>query len=96
MASPDSAPVVVHEAVSCRFEILGRHNVAFAEYVRNGDALILTRTFVPPELRGRGFAEALVRAALDFARAERLRVVPECSYVAAFVERHPELSVPRS
>jgi len=36
----------------------------------------------------------LVRAALDFARTERLRVIPACSYVAAFVERHPDLVAP--
>lgn len=65
--------------------------LAVAEYVRGVDELVLTRTFVQPALRGRGLAETLVRAALDFARAERLRVIPTCSYVAAFVDRHPEL-----
>jgi len=68
--------------------------LAVAEYVRGVDELVLTRTFVPPALRGRGLAEALVRAALDFARTERLRVIPACSYVAAFVERHPDLVAP--
>jgi predicted GNAT family acetyltransferase len=68
--------------------------LAVAEYVRGVDELVLTRTFVPPALRGRGLAETLVRAALDFARAERLRVIPACSYVAAFVDRHPELVAP--
>jgi predicted GNAT family acetyltransferase len=50
----------------------------------------MTHTFVPGELRGRGLAEQLVRAALEHARAEKLRVVPACSYVAKYIERHPE------
>jgi predicted GNAT family acetyltransferase len=45
---------------------------------------------VPPELRGRGIAEQLVRAALADARTAGNKVVPACSYVAKFIERHHE------
>jgi predicted GNAT family acetyltransferase len=51
---------------------------------------VFTHTVVPPELRGRGIAEALVRAALADARAAGRKVVPACSYVARFMERHRE------
>ena len=94
MTATTGLPAVVHQPGSCRFEIRIGDALAVAEYVRGVDELVLTRTFVPPALRGRGLAEALVRAALDFARTERLRVVPACSYVAAFVERHPDLVAP--
>ncbi|MEY4005350.1 MAG: hypothetical protein RLZZ221_1446 [Verrucomicrobiota bacterium] len=95
MSSATGSLVVVHQPGSCRFEIRIGDALAVAEYVRGVDELVLTRTFVPPALRGRGLAETLVRAALDFARAERLRVIPACSYVAAFVDRHPELVAPQ-
>ncbi|MEI6466869.1 MAG: N-acetyltransferase [Verrucomicrobiota bacterium] len=36
-----------------------------------------------------------MRAALRFAQAERLTVVPACSYVAAYLERHPEFRLSR-
>lgn len=52
--------------------------------------MVFTHTLVPPELRGRGVAEKLVRAALAEARARGCRVVPQCSYVARFIERHAE------
>lgn len=94
MSASTGSLVVVHQPESGRFEISIGDMLAVAEYVRGVDELVLTRTFVPPALRGRGLAEALVRAALDFARTERLRVVPACSYVAAFVERHPDLVAP--
>jgi predicted GNAT family acetyltransferase len=31
-----------------------------------------------------------VRDTLDAARAEGLKVVPHCEFVAAYIERHPE------
>ena len=34
--------------------------------------------------------EVLVRTALDSARAAGRRVVPQCSYVARFIAKHPE------
>ena len=94
MPKPEVCPVVVHAPESGRFEIRLGDALAVAEYVRGEGEIVLTRTFVPPELRGRGLAERLVRAALEFARTERLRVVPACSYVSAFLERHPELVAP--
>lgn len=65
-------------------------HLAVAEYVPEGDRLVFTHTFVPPELRGRGIAEQLVRAALDDARQQGKRIVPQCSYVALFIRRNPE------
>lgn len=93
MVVPDPVPSsdVIHVPGARRFEIRAGNAVAVAEYVRGEGAMVFTRTFVPPELRGRRLAERLVRTALDYARAERLGVVPSCSYVAAFIERHPEL-----
>jgi predicted GNAT family acetyltransferase len=41
-------------------------------------------------MRGKGLAESLVRTALAWARVEKLKVVPQCSYVARFIERHSE------
>jgi predicted GNAT family acetyltransferase len=52
--------------------------------------MIFTHTFVPDALRGRGIAAVLVRTALEEARRTGRRVVPRCSYVAEFIQRHPE------
>ena len=62
-------------------------HLAVAEYLLEDDRMIFTHTFVPPELRGRGVAEKLVRTALEEARQEGRRVVPQCSYVALFIRR---------
>jgi len=65
-------------------------HLSILEFVVEGDRMIITHTLVPPELRGRGIAEKLTRMALGDARMKRLKVVPACSYVAKFIQRHAE------
>jgi predicted GNAT family acetyltransferase len=84
------SPPVRHNAAASRFEVDVDGHLAVADYVVAGDQMIFTHTFVPPALRGRGIAEALVRPALEEARRTGRRVVPQCSYVARFIERHAE------
>ena len=91
MTQPIPSPIAVqHNVAESRFETMVDGHLAVAEYQLDCDRMIFTHTFVPPELRGRGIAEKLVRPALELARAERRRVVPACSYVATFIERNPE------
>ena len=84
-----NAPIV-HNAARKRFEITIDGTTATLEYEERGGALAFTHTHVPGPLGGRGIAAALVETALAHARAEGRRVVPECSYVAAYVGKHPE------
>ena len=64
-------------------------DAAICSYRRVGDVLVLHHTEVPPALQGQGLAGELVQAVLDWARAQGLRVRPTCSYVAAYMRRHP-------
>ena len=89
--NPPDADSVRHNAAASRYEIELDGHLAVAEYVLEGDGrMVFTHTFVPPELRGRGLAEKLVRRALGDAGEQGRRVVPACSYVAAFIARHAE------
>ncbi len=81
---------VQHNTAAHRFEAEVDGLLSTTDYELRGEQMIFTHTFVPPQLRGRGLAEKLVRAGLEHARAERLRVVPACSYVEVFIERHAE------
>jgi uncharacterized protein (DUF924 family) len=63
-------------------------------YRRQGDVLALVHTEVPGALQGQGLAGQVVQAAVQWARDEGLRVTPACSYVAAWLRRHPALPVP--
>ncbi len=91
MSSPSPNEVTVrHNPAANRFETHVGQHLAVADYVREEGRITFTHTYVPTALRGQGIAEKLVRAGLGYAQAEKLRVVPECSYVAAFIERHKE------
>lgn len=62
-----------------------------AEDIEDGARIMdLTHTGVPTALGGRGLAGRLVEAALAHAREHKLKVRPTCSYVAAYIQRHPE------
>jgi len=82
---------VRHNIVAQRFEATVAGKLCRADYRRSGHELQMIHTEVPVEARGRGIAGELVRAALAYADEERLDVVPLCSYVRAFLQRHPEL-----
>lgn len=74
-----------------RFELAIEGKIAFLEYRADGpDVLAFTHTFVPPELRGRNLAAILAQYALEDARRQGKKVVPLCSYVDVFMERHTE------
>ena len=63
----------------------------YLRYVPAGDGVLdYASTFVPETLRGRGIATAIVRQALDHARAEGLHVIPSCWFVRDFLKKHPE------
>ena len=89
-AMDDSAEVVVRDAPERdRYEAwVGERLAGFAEYSRQGDALVLIHTEVEPDFEGKGVAAALARTALDEARAAGLRVHPQCPFVARWIARH--------
>lgn len=74
-----------------RFEFPIDGSIAFADYVRRGDTLIIPYTEVPVALRGRGAGAALVQALLDEVRAQHMKIVPQCGFVAAYIRRHPAM-----
>jgi predicted GNAT family acetyltransferase len=88
----DSAkPEVVHNESAQRFEAKVDGLLCRCDYRMHGDTMMLVHTEVPPQLEGRGIASHLVRAAFDHARKSGMDVLPVCSYVRAWAQRHPEV-----
>ncbi len=81
---------VVHNPNASRFEATIEGRLSVAEYRLRGGVMTLFHTLVPPALEGHGIASALVRSALDHARMAGVKVRPDCSYVARWMQRHPE------
>jgi len=91
MSTPNPEEITVqHNPTANRFEARVGTQLAVADYGLEEGRIVFTHTYVPTGLRGHGIAEKLVRAGLEFARAEKLKVVPQCSYVDVFIQRHKE------
>ncbi|MGW9247500.1 GNAT family N-acetyltransferase [Streptomyces badius] len=61
-----------------------------AQYIRTAELIAFVHTEVEPPYEGRGVGSALVRAALDEARAANLRVLATCPFFAGWIARHPD------
>lgn len=79
--------MVEHQQEKSRFVIQQQGHECLLEYQLTATAIDFHHTFVPPELRGQGLAEKLVRTGLAWARAENLNINASCSYVQKFL-RH--------
>ena len=86
----DGDMTVRHNAAENRYELDAEHGLAVAVYREQGDRAIFTHTEVPPADEGKGIGARLVRVALDDTRKRGFKIVPACSFVVAFVRRHPE------
>jgi uncharacterized protein len=91
MTRDSESPEVRHEPDRSRFvvDLDGEDRPATAHYQRHEGTMTLTSTHVPGSAEGRGVGSALARAALDHARADGLRVIPKCRFMASYIERHP-------
>jgi predicted GNAT family acetyltransferase len=84
-------PVVKDNPGESRYEVYVDDDLAgFVTYRLDSDVIAFLHTQVSPEFQGGGVASALVREALDDARARGLAVLPFCPYVSAWIRRHPE------
>jgi predicted GNAT family acetyltransferase len=81
---------VTHNEARGQFEIVLGDEKAVLQYRRTANSITLIHTEVPQADRGRGLGNQLIRAALDFAHFNQLKVVPVCPFVKAYLQKHPE------
>ena len=75
------------------FELMDEQNKAVGEltFILKEEQMIINHTGVNPDLRGQGLSEKLVLEAVDYARKNKLKIIPFCSYVSVYVGKHPEV-----
>ena len=81
---------ITHNADQNRYEMKTEHGLAVAVYHQRGDRRLFTHTEVPPQDEGKGLASRLIKEALDDTRRAGFKIEPLCSFVVAYVRRHPE------
>jgi uncharacterized protein len=81
---------VVHVPEESRFEVLEDDRRAVLTYEVADGSVAFLHTVVPSAMEGRGVGSALAEAGVAWAVQEGLQVEPVCTFVAGWLERHPE------
>jgi len=81
---------VINDKQGSRFVMDVEGDEVYLLYAEDKETLDLYSTFTPTSLRGQGLAVKVVIAALEYAKENKLRVIPSCWYVKKFLEKHTE------
>lgn len=68
----------------------GAEHPVWAEYAVRGQSRVILHVEAHPALRGTGAAGRFMQALAEYARAEKITLIPHCSYAVAWLKRHPE------
>ncbi len=79
---------VVHRPERSRFEAEVDGQLAYLDYRRTDDTVVMPHTVVPREIEGRGVAGELTRTAVAWAREQSLEIDAQCSYVRGWLAEH--------
>ena len=71
-----------------RFELEEAGEIAFANYRRDGQTLVIPHVEAALALRGTGAAGRLMQGVVEIARAENLKIVPLCGYARGWLAAH--------
>lgn len=77
-------------AAESRFELSDGGHLAFADYRRQDEVLVIDHVEAAIPLRGTGAAGRLMEEVVKVAHAENRRIVPRCGYAASWLRRHRE------
>lgn len=81
---------ITHNQAAQRFETTIDGQTGYISYQDHNNTLTYDHTIVPQSLGGRGVGTALVKRALDFAHEQNKKVIPQCSFVSAYIKKHPD------
>lgn len=86
----DAMSEIVNNRAHHRFELAVEGHIAATYYQIDNSVITFVHTEVPPELGGKGIGSKLIRGALDQVRSEGLKVVAQCPFVKAYIDKHGE------
>jgi len=83
---------IQHDKIANQFIVQIEGKVAFLKYhaLPGGEIWDYYSTFVPPELRGRGIGQELVKFALEYAKDKQHQIIPSCPFVQHYINEHPD------
>lgn len=76
---------ITHHADQNRFELEADGAIARLDYETHGNTLLITHTFVPESLRGKGLGAVLVQHALDYSRSHHHELESRCGFATRYL-----------
>jgi predicted GNAT family acetyltransferase len=81
---------IVNNRSKHRYELAVNGHIAATYYTLADGVITFVHTEVPPELGGKGIGSQLIKGALDQVRSEGLKVIAQCPFVKAYIDKHPD------
>lgn len=88
-------PIITHNTDLNRFETtIHVDQTAYTGYIsyqiKDTNTLVYDHTIVPKQLGGQGVGSALVKHVLEYAQNQGKKVVPQCWFVAKYINKHEQ------
>jgi hypothetical protein len=81
---------IVHNPSKGQFELTIEGKNAVVNYFLSNDTMTITHTYVPHALEGRGIGSTLASYVLNYAMENHFKVIPACSFIRVYLDRHPQ------
>jgi predicted GNAT family acetyltransferase len=81
---------IINNKPDHRYELAVEGHLAATYYSLADGVITFLHTEVPPELGGKGVGSKLVKGALAQVRADGLKVIAQCAFVKAYIDKHAE------
>ncbi len=83
---------ITHNTQAHCFEAVVDGHRCVIDYVLHNQVITVTHTGVPDAVGGRGIAAVMTQHVLQAARTAGWKVIPACTYTAAYMRKHTEFS----
>lgn len=83
-------PEVHHDIATKRFYLISEGYAVQLDYSLDEEVISLYHVYSPPPIREKGLAKKVVRFALDYAKENKLKVIPACTFVQSFISNNEQ------
>lgn len=73
-------------------DVDGKQEAMMTFVYAGSDKIIIDHTEVNPGNEGKGFGKKMLMKAVEFARAENLKIIPLCPFAKSVFDKVPEIS----
>lgn len=84
---------ILNDKNNLQFQIVEGDDIAYLQYKYYDNSIALINIVVPKVFRRRGIASLLAAHAFDFAKLNSKPVLVYCSFIAHYLQNHPELTI---